>query len=354
MSKMLDVADNNDVQCSLKFKRTEYNDTPSPVYDDCACGSGVPPNTQAVISTWCFSPSGQECNWYADCLEKRRRCEGTDSAYAITFADKFCNLYKDHYQRFSQIGQNWIYAVRKCLQVVLVPILRPGVNITCDGIKQMAFSSHADCYISPYPGAPSVCNISITDFYYMFWTIKSAFKDAFDASVEGANDVYNRCCGYKHLINMIKIELNALDDLAGAVADAMGSKLRWTDAGVMWFAYSNSSTSSDTVPVYVLITGKSTYNLNNIQGTNVNLTAVNERVMKAVQDGVLSFSSIGKASEPIYVKQMKECIDFACLKTTNNVTAPEKVVTKNSASEQMGHCLQITYSILLILIILAL
>ncbi|KAL3883464.1 hypothetical protein ACJMK2_029725, partial [Sinanodonta woodiana] len=216
---------------------------------------------------------------------KRRRCEGTDSAYAITFADKFCNLYKDHYQRFSQIGQNWIYAVRKCLQVVLVPILRPGVNSTCDGIKQMAFSSHADC----------------------------------------ANDVYNRCCGYKHLINMIKIELimrrerlkrskrstsEALDDLAGAVADAMGSKLRWTDAGVMWFAYSNSSTSSDTAPVYVLITGKSTYNLNNIQGTNVNLTAVNERVMKAVQDGVLSFSSIGKSSEPIFVKQMKECIDF--------------------------------------------
>ena len=66
-----------------------------------------------------MNPSIHNCDWYIDCLEKYRPCGASEAPYAVEYGNKFCNAYKLHYGQFSTEGQQWIDAVRKCLQVVI-------------------------------------------------------------------------------------------------------------------------------------------------------------------------------------------------------------------------------------------
>ncbi|KAK3580286.1 hypothetical protein CHS0354_023524 [Potamilus streckersoni] len=319
---------------------------PSPVYDDCACGSDSlrttqRPSSMSTLPPWCFSPNGQECSWYKQCLEKRHPCEGTQSAYAVTYAEKFCNLYTDYARYLGQTGQNWTNAVRKCLQVALVTTLRPWVTISCEKIRQMAINSHSECYLAPYPGAPSICDLPATDWWKIFWTIKSGFLSSFVESLNGLFDVLKGCQRnvLDNLKDMVKFKfyierenfkgqnrstLEELNNLSEAVADAFAWKLGWSDSGIMWYAYYNFTTFNSTVPVEVLITAKGIYNLDSPKVSNFNFTAVIDRVVKAVHDGDLFFTNIGDKCEPIYVKQMRECVDFECKQTNQEVTSPPK------------------------------
>ncbi len=110
-------------QCQLEIHHQENG----PVFDDCACSPGdtIPTSddTMPTLALECYSPSGDDCNWYRDCLEACYPCEGTEDGYAIEFAKKFCDLYTERLSEFSSQGIMWIDGVRKCLQVVLVPSL---------------------------------------------------------------------------------------------------------------------------------------------------------------------------------------------------------------------------------------
>ncbi|KAL3883631.1 hypothetical protein ACJMK2_029894 [Sinanodonta woodiana] len=332
-------------QCMIETHNVEPGSlTPAPVVNDCACKSDSLQTTQGpspmyTLPPWCFSPSGQECSWYKNCLEERHPCEGTYSAYAVTYAEKFCNLYTDHAAYLSQTGQYWTNAVRKCLQVALVPILRPWVTISCEEIRQTAIKSHSECYLAPYPGAPSVCSLPATDWWKIFWTIKAGFLSSFVESLNGLFDVLKVCQTnvLNNLKEMVKFKLyiervdfngqnrstlEELNNLSGNVADAIASQLRWNASGIMWYAYSNISTFNSTVPVEVLITGKGMYDLNSPKVSDYNLTTVIQQVIQAIHDGDLFFWNIGDKSEPIYVKQMRECIDFECQRANQEVTAP--------------------------------
>ena len=80
----------------------------------------------------------------------------------------------------------WIDGVRKCLQVALLPSLRPWVQQTCHDIHQLedAFNSHTGCYITPADRAPGICQLSCSDALRSFWlvsfeggTLTSAFLE---------------------------------------------------------------------------------------------------------------------------------------------------------------------------------
>ena len=105
-------------QCMLEI----YGIDEGPVYSNCSCSTGeFPINSVSGLEPDCYSPQGDDCEWYINCLERRYPCRGTDDGYAIEFAYKFCNLFFDNYNDFSEDGRNWVDAVRKCLQVQLVP-----------------------------------------------------------------------------------------------------------------------------------------------------------------------------------------------------------------------------------------
>jgi len=150
-----------------------------PVFGNCVCNPNErttpASSTLPPIPDWCYSPDGQQCNWYRDCLEIRHPCEGTEKAYALRYAEHFCNLYTEHSSQFSANGQKCIDGVRKCLQVKLVPILRIwNDEITCKKIKDIAFDSHDVCYTNPGYGAPSICDLEKQDWCRVFWTMKGS------------------------------------------------------------------------------------------------------------------------------------------------------------------------------------
>jgi len=106
-------------QCYYQCMIEIYNVDSGQVYGDCICSPGQELTTPTILRPECYSPSGANCDWYRDCLEARYACEGTRYGYAIEYADKFCNLYVDNYNDFSDDAREWIDGVRKCLQEVL-------------------------------------------------------------------------------------------------------------------------------------------------------------------------------------------------------------------------------------------
>ncbi|KAK7107937.1 uncharacterized protein [Littorina saxatilis] len=182
-------------QCMLEILSEEDG----PVSPRCSCGNDesstttLCPPREIVLPDRCFSPDGTNCGWYRDCLEARFQCSSGADDYGITYAEKYCNLYDDKYQDFSSLGQRWISAVRKCLQVELVPLLRPFECPTCEDIKTRAFNSHSGCYVAPHKNAPSICSLPVQDFWKIFWTVKSAFTSEFVETVFGMLKVLNSC-----------------------------------------------------------------------------------------------------------------------------------------------------------------
>ena len=72
----------------------KYGQDRGDVNKDCACSPGeqitVAPTNN--LSPHCYSPRGDDCSWYRNCLEVRYPYKGTVHAYAIKYAEKFCNL----------------------------------------------------------------------------------------------------------------------------------------------------------------------------------------------------------------------------------------------------------------------
>ena len=159
-------------QCQVELHSIDAG----PVNDDCRCSQDATTlssttNDMPTLAPQCFSPSGNDCGWYRECLEARYPCSGTEDGYAIEYAEKFCNLYTNRFDKFSPSGRLWIDGVRKCLQDTLVPTLRPWVRETCADLKRIAFDSHSDCYITPALMAPSICELSCQDVWSAFWTV---------------------------------------------------------------------------------------------------------------------------------------------------------------------------------------
>ncbi|CAC5406492.1 unnamed protein product [Mytilus coruscus] len=108
--------DRTSTYCYYQFMLELHEMESGLVYDDCKCEKGQEYTQYNLpLPSRCYSPSGSDCSWYQDCLENKCKCNGTEDDYAVAFATKFCNLYSQSYQDFSQEGQQWIDAVRKCL-----------------------------------------------------------------------------------------------------------------------------------------------------------------------------------------------------------------------------------------------
>ncbi len=236
------------------------------VNDECRCDpegeaqtlSPIPDNGYATLPEWCLSPSGTECTWYRKCLEKRHPCEASGHGYALSYAQKFCNLYTKRSTYFTGQGLEWVNAVRKCLQVALVPHICPWSKATCEELKKFAFDSHTPCYLEPFQGKPSICDLGCWDWAQIFWTIKSGYTQAFVESLQGTIDVILGCGKKFNLLgtscptvivqlalvrSVLKVGKRSTDqelilnDLAGSIADELAIKLKWDKQVMDWYAY---------------------------------------------------------------------------------------------------------------------
>lgn len=313
------------------------------VYDDCICDKRNPttPAPQAKIPDWCYSPAGTSCNWYRECLEKAHPCSGSDTDYAIEYAEKFCSLYQEHYQKFSSNGQAWINAVRKCLQVELVPLLRQWRSLSCSYIRDTAFKSHTTCYVNPDKRVNvlnSFCYLSLSDRYQVFWTIKSAFVSVPWESLKGLLETMVECGemaiskGKEKLVAFLKMELEYIKsrirgkrstdrildgDTATEVADVMATEMKWQTTGVLWFGYSVNDTETDDnkLIVNILLAPEKDFNLNTSVSTPIDLNKIVADTASYAKNGKFDFNHLN-----VNLKKLQGCQTLACNETYIDVT----------------------------------
>ncbi|XP_062587432.1 uncharacterized protein LOC134249093 [Saccostrea cucullata] len=334
------------------------------VSEDCECNENqtLPIND---LPSWCYSPSGDNCSWYSQCLEKKFTCQDMhQTSYAINNGVRFCQLYQDHFQQFSPAGQKWINSVRECLQVALVYFLRPFQKVTCNEIQQKAFDSHVDCYVNPNKDVPSFCSLPNHDRFKALFTVGPELYS------NCVNKVYREACANiyesaKQLVNVayISCPIHATDDLIKNIQiifsksvektkryrrsptptddyDAgtdlivtIEKRLRWKLRGVTWIGYFQNSTL-DTLnekinsfrTFHILLAPSKLYNLN--YKTNVtleiNMTEILNEVTFSFKNGSFTSNMInGISIEKYYV-----CGNRNCSEITVEVKPLTSVVTK--------------------------
>ena len=252
--------------CYYPCMLEKYGLDRGPVYNDCLCNASVPlPQPPVILSPGCYSPDGINCSWYRQCLHRMFPCTGQPE-YAISYGEKFCNLYTNTKLHFSRKGLRWIDAARKCLQVALVPVLYLcQEHPTCKEIRTKAFKSHVPCYVEPYKGF-SVCTIPPTDWLRIFWTIKSSFVSDFVETFKASVETAAKCAGiYAEELKKYLFSINVWlwdtllqkhatisdtgllsvsdDELAYAVMVHISSSLRWDQLSTVdWYVFAANST----------------------------------------------------------------------------------------------------------------
>ncbi|XP_063419120.1 uncharacterized protein LOC134701946 [Mytilus trossulus] len=339
-------------QCMLEL----YDVGSGPVEGCCKCQQGQEyTSTDLTLPSSCYSPSGTDCGWYENCLEKKYKCKGTEDDYALEFATKFCNLYNEHFSSFSSGGQIWVNSVRKCLQVSLVPILRPWCSKSCKEIKQIAFDSHTPCYVRPNRQDLSIsfCNLSLKDRASVFWTIKSSLvmKGAVIETLNGVMMTMKECTVqsldslltdvnslltdvkaftieiFTKIQSLLRRRRRALSDftdaltLANRIADSIANKLRWSEQGILWFSSVDSNISlplSNELLMLVHLADKKTYDLNTNYTESADIHLIVREFQNKLEKGELKANLEDYLFQPITAKG---CLDAQCNITLFDVNA---------------------------------
>ena len=332
--------------CHFQCMAEVHNKNNGPVTPDCSCSDGEQHKESSLsLPPRCYSPSGTDCTWYQDCLEEKYKCSESKDDYAMTFATKFCNLYTEHYGKFSTSGQAWINSVRKCLQVTLVPILRPWRSLSCKEIKELAFQSHVPCYVNPDEKRPgiSICNLGPSDFFSVFWTVKSSLVMSVDSSLETINgfwDTMQQCSFFKSYsfdgdIRNIKMTVEhkgfkvirrrrSVSEksirLSNDIVDHIAKQLNWDKKGIVWFSYDDNSTTiaSKKLLINIFLADGKKYDLAAINVLESDLNATIDDFQTKVKTGDL-FGDTKDVSFKVISSQ--GCSDANCDVISFNVTA---------------------------------
>ncbi|XP_029190324.2 uncharacterized protein LOC114957145 isoform X1 [Acropora millepora] len=354
-------------QCMLEV----HNKRSGSVTQDCSCkdaGSTTPnPFTGlliAILPPHCYSPSGDSCDWYRNCLERKYPCEDTSNAYAITYAEKFCRLYDERYFSFSVAGQKWMNAVRKCLQVYLVPLLRSWVKPTCQEIREKAFASHTPCYLYPDKDAPSVCDLSCFYVFKIFFTIKGSFinMDTAGQSFKGLLTIGSECgptsqipkCfreskdwitnkefkTYNRFVNIFKIIIKTFEKsikrdrrwadptslpkadarirFADGVGSALEKALKWNTEVMDWIAYTENKElpkyeDPDNMAIVVVFADKKALGIVQTSSPFVNFDQTVKEFAVAIKGGQLPLEVEGCN---VWVRSLSSCAYQSCNDTT--------------------------------------
>ena len=375
-------------QCMLEM----HNKTSGLVSEDCSCQSvnstsnpyNLSPTT--YLPSECYSPSGDSCDWYRNCLEKKYPCEATSNAYAIRYAETFCKLYDKRFSSFSQDAQKWINGVRKCLQVVLVPLLRPWTKPTCQGIRQKAFASHTPCYMHPGKDVPSVCDLGCWQYFKIFWTIKGSFT-ALDTAWESIKGMWNigTKCGVRSQVHKCVVgrsespmkvarleiqkfpqrkrrsndslpEADAQSRFADGAGSAIASALKWNTDVMDWMAHPDSGTKpedSKTLHIIMVLADKKALGIVDTSTPSVNFDETIQEFGLAVEEGRLLLKVHGSN---VWVKSLASCSDKSC-ENTQTLAVSDKprewVVTMGNKNNNNNNAATISHGNVVLYVVIA-
>ena len=322
------------------------------VTDDCSCQPGslstLHPYTGIPTTSLppeCYSPPGDSCDWYRNCLEKRHPCEASSNAYALTYAEKFCRLFDQRRAKFNADAQQWMDGVRKCLQVSLVPLMRPWDDSTCEEIRAKALASHTPCYLEPDKDVPSICDLDYFQYLQIFWTIKGSFFNL-DTSWESFKGLWNieaECISskikqtfesakqtyLKGVIKFFKVNIEKLKkrkrrsidslpeaDLQSRFADRVGSNiaktLKWNTNVMDWLAYTDAVVDLDNLDISIVLADTKALGIVDTSAPSVDFQQTIQEFASAVKNGTLPIQVDG---DKVWVKSLASCSDKSCNST---------------------------------------
>ncbi|KAJ7599184.1 hypothetical protein C8J56DRAFT_1093536 [Mycena floridula] len=129
----------------------------------------------------CSNPPRDNCSFYATCLESRYKC-GKDG-YPSGYGEKYCQAFSTERNLLTLQGQKWMLDTMHCLQDALVPEAVDSSSTTCDNLADIAFKSHAPCYLGS-----GLCTLSPKDWIAILQIVdfRTLFRtwDAFEATVQ--------------------------------------------------------------------------------------------------------------------------------------------------------------------------
>eukprot|EP00111_Clytia_hemisphaerica_P007716 TCONS_00022425-protein len=70
----------------------------------------------------CYSPSGDNCNWYTTCLLPSTQCSTERFKYTVTFLQELCKMASN--TTFSSAARNWFKEAQGCIQIELTLLLK--------------------------------------------------------------------------------------------------------------------------------------------------------------------------------------------------------------------------------------
>lgn len=234
-------------------------------------------------------------------------------------------------------------ATRKCMQMTLVPYIRPWQKASCETLNEKAFKSQRTCYLNPGQDKTSYCDLSITDQMRVFWTLKSGMALTFTPSLEARWNILLDCLDKKSpsspenvSTELLHLKVDILDNyaqyealdyekreeylgyLAGRVVDEIASRQKWRKKGLAWFAYPSQTYLSDSYYfVTILLVDRYTYEATASgprQPINVTSIALSEMVNEFKHG---SFDTIETGTDKAAVLAMKQCTDWRCTRFSN-------------------------------------
>jgi hypothetical protein len=349
----IQCADSNDNYCTYPCMPEVYYLNNGNVVDTCACNDSLVPPTSS-LPTECMSPDGSNCDWYKNCLERKYSCQGTSAEYLFVYTTTFCNLFIKYKDIFTDRAQRWIDNGRKCLQVALVPFIRPFINGTCQEIHTAGVDTFKPCNIKPYPGDGSICDMTRRDWIRAFWMMKSEYsvststaayvwlQDALDTFYECQNDpevndfrhIYQEFKLTIDLIqtswnNQINLNKNQFDQIAVDIAHRIAKFLMAPPSRWGWYAYGiplstqRSTTAYPQITIALLVADLPEI-INDtlippVNTTNIEFDELIQQLKNALTNGNLK---IQNDNGTFYVSQMSYCLDMKCHATTENIFAP--------------------------------
>ena len=309
---------------------------------DCSCRPGI--TLTGSLPSVCYSPTGNSCDWYNNCLRKKYSCEDTSNAYAIRYAEKFCRLYHERKALLSSDAQKWVDAVRRCLQVDLVPLIRPWVRLSCYQVRQKALNTHTPRYRNPDQNVTSICGLTCSDYFKIFWAIKGSFvkMDTAWESMKGlwniettcsSSSLLNRHCfqgGAEGIMNFTKISVQKLkqgqdssssylsqSDAGSRFADGVGSSiatiLKWNTTVMDWLAYTDNFAGRDNLDITIVLADRKALGIVSSSTPSVNFNKTIHAFASAIEDGKVSLLQADGYN--VWVKSLALCTDKYCART---------------------------------------
>ena len=325
-------------QCMLEV----HNKESGPVTSDCSCSPSFLPNPTLSPTTslpsFCYSPSGTSCQWYSSCLERKYPCRGTNNADPLRYAEEICWLYNNRNSVFSYDGKKWVDGVRKCLQVELVPLLRPWNKPTCQDIEKTAFESQVSCYMKPDEGVPSICDLDCKEYFKIFWVIKGYVLNAetgtksliglWNIDSKCGSNSYGNCFeeGGQRLIKITKVAFQKFNrrgkrsfdstpdemKFADGVASAIARGLKWDTVVMDWFAYPNDvkdASDATSLEMVMVLADKKALGIVTSFRPSFNFNQSLQQLSSAIEGATLPLQVDGYN---VWVKSLALCTDKSC------------------------------------------